>query len=223
MLSLNILPPKFKNCNYYFYSFKFVHSTKQLHCVIIITLHNKGELTLEGFNEQVVKRVNKPINYIIKVLAVLLLFAVPIMCIMLAYVITAYLIYVGLFLFMGGIYAVWYVFSCQKVEYEYSVAGDELEIAKIVSLRKRKRVCTVKIRDIEKLDKGEKTIDNMRFSKTFVAARDIDADDENYYAVFNSLAYGRCVLIFTPNEQILEGMKKYLSRDIMVKLFYGNR
>lgn len=178
---------------------------------------------MEGFNEQVVKRVNKPINYIIKVLAVLLLFAVPIMCIMLAYVITAYLIYVGLFLFMGGIYAVWYVFSCQKVEYEYSVAGDELEIAKIVSLRKRKRVCTVKIRDIEKLDKGEKTIDNMRFSKTFVAARDIDADDENYYAVFNSLAYGRCVLIFTPNEQILEGMKKYLSRDIMVKLFYGNR
>ena len=178
---------------------------------------------MEGFNEQVVKRANKPINNVIKVLSVLLLFAVPIICIMLAYVITAYLIYIGLFLFMGGIYAVWYVFSCQKVEYEYSVAGDELEIAKVISLRKRKRVCKVKIRDIEKLDKGEKTIDNMKFSKTYIAARDIDADDENYYAVFNTITHGRCVLIFTPNEQILEGMKKYLSRDIMIKLFYNNR
>jgi len=178
---------------------------------------------LEGFNEQVVKRVNKPINYIIKVLSVLLLFAVPIICIMLAYVITAYLIYIGFFLFIIGIYVVWYVFSCQKVEYEYSVAGDELDIAKIVSLRKRKRVCKVKIRDIEKLDKGEKTIENMRFSKTYVATRDIDADDENYYAVFNSITHGRCVLIFTPNEQILEGMKKYLSKDIMIKLFYNRR
>ena len=176
---------------------------------------------MEGFNEQVVKRVNKPINMIIKVISVLLLITVPIVCIMLAYVITAYLIYVGLFLFLGGIYVVWYVFSQQKVEYEYSVAGDELDIAKIVSLRKRKRVSKVKIREIEKLGKGEKTIENMRFAKTYVATRDIDADDENYYAVFNSVAYGRCLLIFTPNEQILEGMKKYLSRDIMIKLFYN--
>lgn len=178
---------------------------------------------MEGFNEQVVKRVNKPINLIIKILSVMLLIAVPVACVLLAYVITAYLIYVGLFLLMGGIYVVWYVFSSQKVEYEYSISGDELDISKIISLRKRKRVCKVSIRDIEKLDKGEKTIENMRFSKTFIAARDIDKDDENYYAVFNSTAYGRCVLIFTPNEQILEGMKKYLNKDIMIKLFYGRK
>ena len=177
---------------------------------------------MEVFNEHVVKRVNKPVNVIIRILAVMLLILVPLICIMLAYVITAYMIYVGLFLFIGGIYVVWYVFSQQKVDYEYSVNGDELDIAKVISLRKRKRVCKVPIRDIEKLDKGEKTIENMRFTKTFVAARDIDADDENYYAVFNSTAYGRCVLIFTPNEQILQGMKKYLNKDIMIKLFYRN-
>lgn len=178
---------------------------------------------MEGFNEQVVKRVNKPINLIIKILSVMLLIAVPVICVLLAYVITPYLIYVGLFLLLGGIYVVWYVFTSQKVEYEYSITGDELDIAKVISLRKRKRVCKVSIREIEKLDKGEKTIENMRFSKTFVAARDIDADDENYYAVFNSTAYGKCVLIFTPNEQILQGMKKYLSKDIVIKLFYGRR
>ncbi len=176
---------------------------------------------MEGFNEQVVKRKNKLKNLIIKIVAVLLLITVPVICIMLAYVITSYMIYVGLFLFLGGIYLVWYVFSSQKVEFEYSVAGDELDISKIISLRKRKKVCKVPIREIEKLEKNEDIINNMRFTKTFIAARDVDAKDENYYAVFNSPAYGKCLLIFSPNEQILQGMKPYLKKDIVIKLFYN--
>ncbi len=176
---------------------------------------------MEGFNEQVVKRAKKPKNLIIKIVAVMLLIMVPALCVMLAYVITPYMIYVGLFLFLGGIYAVWYVFTSQKVEFEYSVAGDELDIAKIISLRNRKRVCKVPIREIDKLDKDENTISNMRFTKTFIAARDVDAKNENYYAVYNSAAFGKCLLIFTPNKQILQGMKPYLKKDIVIKLFYN--
>lgn len=175
---------------------------------------------MEGFNEQVVKRVNKTKNLIIKILSVLILIMIPIVFSMLAFVITAYMFYIGLFLFMGGIYVVWYIFTSQRVEFEYSVMGDELEIAKVISLRKRKRVCKVPIREIEKLEKGEKSVDGMRFAKSFIAARDIDEDNENYYAVFNSAAYGKCLLIFSPNEQILEGMKRYLNKDIVLKLFY---
>ena len=176
---------------------------------------------MEGFNEQVVKRANKPKNLIIKIISVLFLILIPIVFSMLAFVITAYMFYIGLFLFMGGIYVVWYIITSQRVEFEYSVAGDELEISKVISLRKRKRVCKVPIREIEKLEKGEKSVDGMRFTKSFIAARDIDADDENYYAVFNSAAYGKCLLIFSPNEQILEGMKRYLNKDIVLKLFYN--
>ena len=176
---------------------------------------------MEGFNEQVVKRANKPKNLIIKILSVLILIMIPIVFSVLAFVITAYMFYIGLFLFMGGLYVVWYIFTSQKVEFEYSVAGDELEVAKVISLRKRKRVCKVPIREIEQLEKGEKSVDGKKFSKSFIAARDIDADDENYYAVFNSAAYGKCLLIFSPNEQILEGMKRYLNKDIVLKLFYN--
>lgn len=175
---------------------------------------------MEGFNEQVVKRVNTAKNTLIKIVSVLALITVPIICVLLAYVITPYMIYVGLFLLMGGIYVVWYIFSSQKVEFEYSVVGDELDVSKIISLRKRKRMCKVQIREITQLEKGEKSIENMRFTKTFIAAHNIENNEENYYAVFNSAAYGKCVLIFSPNENILEGMKKYLSKDIMIKLFY---
>lgn len=176
---------------------------------------------MEGFNEQVVKRANKPKNMIIKIISVLILIMIPIIFSVLSFAITAYMFYIGLFLFIGGIYVVWYIITSQKVEFEYSVAGDELEISKIISLRKRKRVCKVPIREIEQLEKGAKSVDGAKFSKSFIAARDIDADDENYYAVFNSAAYGKCLLIFSPNEQILEGMKRYLNKDIVLKLFYN--
>jgi hypothetical protein len=60
----------------------------------------------------------------------------------------------------------------------------------------------------------------MRFSKNYIAAADIDKESENFYATFNSPAYGKCLLIFTPNEQILQEMKPHLNRNLVVKLFY---
>lgn len=176
---------------------------------------------MDGFNEQVVKRATKLKNIIIKIVAVMLLFLVPAMCIVLAYSLQAYLVYIAFFLFLIGIYVVWYVFSCQKVEYEYSVSGGELEISKVVSKRKRKRICLVKVAEFEKLEKGEKTIDGMRFSKTYIAAADVDKAEENYYAVFNNAALGKCLIVFNPNETILNAMKPHLNKSIVLKLFYN--
>lgn len=175
---------------------------------------------MEGFNEQVVKRVKKPKQLIIKILSIVLLITVPLICCILAYVITPYMIYVGFFLLLAGIYIVWYVFTSQRVEFEYSVVGDELDISKVISLRKRKVICKVPIREIEKLNKGEKSIRNINFAKNFVAASDVDDSENNYYAVFNSVAYGKCLLVFNPNEQILQGMKRYLNKEIVLDLFY---
>lgn len=171
---------------------------------------------MEGFIEQVVKRQNKAKQLYIKILSVVLLIVVPLSCVLLASVITAYLVYIGLFLFIIGIYVVWYVFSCQKVEYEYSVVGDELIVAKVVALRKRKNMCRVPIRDIEILGKGEKTVESIKVHEVFVAVGDIDAVDENYYAV-----YGKSELVFSPNEKILQAMKPYLRNDLIIKLFYN--
>lgn len=177
---------------------------------------------MEGFIEQVVKRKNGIKQLIIKIVSVVLLITIPTVCVLIAPIIKiAYMVYIGLFLFIGGIYIVWYIFTSQNVEYEYSVNGDELDIAKVISLRKRKRICKIPIREIEILGKGEKTVNGVRILKSFIAAQDLSADNDNYYAVFTSPAYGRTLLIFTPDEHILEGMKRYLNKDIVLKLFYN--
>ena len=96
---------------------------------------------MEGFNEQVVKRVNKAKQLIIKIISVIILIMIPFAGAGLA-ILThiQYIFMVSIFLFLGGIYGVWYVFSQQKVEYEYSVAGNDLDISKILLLRKSKAV-----------------------------------------------------------------------------------
>ncbi len=177
---------------------------------------------MEGFNEQVVKRVNGPKQLIIKIIAVFILIMIPLLFAGLAIITRIqYLVIVGGFLFLGGIYVVWYVFSCQKVEYEYSVAGNDLDIAKIISLRKRKKVCRVPINEITELTKDESKIENIRVTKTFIAAHNLKSKDENYFALFNDPAYCKCLLVFTPNEQILEGMKPMLDKTIMLRIFYN--
>lgn len=175
---------------------------------------------MEIFNEQLVKRANGPKQLIIKILSVVMLITLPALCILLAYPLEiAYLIYLAFFLFLFGIYIVWYVFSIQRVEYEYSVSGGIIEISKIIALRKRKTMCKLQISDIEILDKDEKAIDSMRFAKRIEAFADIN-DKNNYYAVFNSAAYGRTLLVFAPNEKILNAMKGHLKKDIVLKIFY---
>lgn len=175
---------------------------------------------MEIFNEQLVKREKTPKQLIIKILSVVLLITIPALCIILAYPLKiAYLIYVAFFIFLFGIYIVWYVFSIQRVEYEYSVSNGVLEVSKIIALRKRKKLCKMQISDIEILDQDEKAIDAMRFAKRIEACASLN-DKNNYYAVFNSPATGRTLLIFAPNEKILNAMKGHLKKDIVLKIFY---
>lgn len=171
---------------------------------------------MDNFNEQIVERVNKPVNLIIKILSVFALAMIPVIGAVLGIAINLYIFTVSIFLFAFGVYAVWYIFTSQKVEYEYSVSSGELDVSKVMSKRRRKAMCSIKIREIENFGKGEKIIDNLKLTKVYEAAHDIDKESENYYAVFKSPAFGTCALIFTPNEQILKGMKPYLKMNLRV-------
>ena len=108
---------------------------------------------MNNFNEQVVRRVNKPKNLIIKIVSVLLLILVPTTLFLLAFATIAYLIYVAFFVFIGGIYAVWYVFSIQKVDFEYSVRAMSLKLQRLLHCAKEKpcaRFRLTRLKDLKK-------------------------------------------------------------------------
>lgn len=174
---------------------------------------------MEGFIEQVVKRDKTTKNLVIKIFSVIMLFAIPLGFVLLARWIP-YMALVGFFVFLGGIYVVWWIFSSQKVEFEYAVNGDTLDVAKVISLRKRKRVCSVAIKDIEEIEIGDKDIRDRHFRKIYIAAKNMNDVDSNYYAVFTEPAYGKCLLVFNPNDTILQAMKPYMNKNLVIQLFY---
>lgn len=176
---------------------------------------------MEGFIEQVVKRDKTAKSLAIKIFSIALLFIIPLTFVFLARFISFYLALVGFFIFVGGIYVVWWIITSQRVEYEYSVNIDTLDIAKVISLRRRKRMLSIEIKDIEMLEQGDKNISDMHFRKVYAAAKNINDTENNMYAVFTEQAYGKCLLVFNPNEEILNAMKPHMKRELVVKLFYN--
>lgn len=177
---------------------------------------------MEVFIEQVIKRERTARSVAIIVLVISLLILVPVTCGVLAFIITPYLLYVGLFIFMIGIYLAWFFITGQRIEFEYSVASGTLDIAKIISKRKRRRVTKVEIKDIDLFCKvTDKRINERVYQKHFMAAGDPNDKENTYCIVYNNPAYGRTILTFSPNEKIRQAMKPHLKKEIVLEMFYN--
>lgn len=116
---------------------------------------------------------------------------------------------VGVLLVIGLIYGANYLSSNFYVEYEYMITNGEMDIDKVVGKKKRSNLISMQVKDFEKfgkLSEAEPESDDT----TLVVA--YDGDDENaYYAEFSHETYGAVRLIFSPDENILENIKMYLS------------
>lgn len=175
------------------------------------------------FIEQLVtrkRRIKDTVMFIAVILAVILIpvtFAVLVM----SRLILAYFLYIAFFLFVFGIWGVWFVRSHQNVEFEYQMVQDTIVVSKIIAKRKRKEIIKADVRQFDILTKSsDKALDKLKFSKVYEACADIKDGENTYYAVYQHPAYGKCALIFTPNERIFNSMKPYLKKDIVLKLFY---
>ncbi len=104
------------------------------------------------------------------------------------------------------------------VEYEYIVTNGTLDIDKITAKSSRKRVMSF---DIENVTSVEKYNPNQRTSqnneKTVIAC---NIDDKNAYKLIaNKEGKGTCVLVFAPNERIIEGVVKSLPKYLSNSAF----
>lgn len=175
------------------------------------------------FIEQLVarkRRIKDTVMFIAVILAVILI-PVTFVALVMSRLILAYFLYIAFFLFVFGIWGIWYVRSHQNVEFEYQMVQDTIVVSKIIAKRKRKEIIKADVRQFDILTKSsDKELDKLKFSKVYEACTDIKDGENTYYAVYQHPAYGRCALIFTPNERILNSMKPYLKKDIVLKLFY---
>lgn len=185
---------------------------------------------MEGFCEQVVK-VKKGSKHVVMCLLLIGAFLVPIVFLMalfyrgaMAGVVDYFYALFALVLAMIGAFVIW---ACipriLKVEYDYSVYGSDFIVAKVTAQSSRKRKLKMEIKHIERLAKlSDEDIPKNKYVKKYDFTGNHDVS-EIYFAEFRLPQKGLCLLLFVPNEKILEGMRPYLNRDIALKLFYKRK
>ncbi len=120
---------------------------------------------------------------------------------------------------MGVGYGAWFLLTSQNVEFEYSFTNGEIDIDKIVAQRKRKRMITVVCRQVEAMGKYKAAAHEHTNYKTRIFACEDERDEQNtWYVVYNSVNFGKTLVVFNPPEKMLSAMKPFIPKTIVYDL-----
>ncbi len=176
------------------------------------------------FIEQIVKRKRTMRDRAVFIITIILVILIPatIMILALNDMIMHYFAVLALFIFLMGIWFIWFTRSHQNVEFEYQMVQDILVVSKIIAKRKRKELLKLDTHNIEQLAKGDEP-DNkkVKFVRVIDAAADSSDEENTWCAVYTQAGGGRRALFFNPNERVLNAMKPYLKKEIVLKIFYN--
>lgn len=124
---------------------------------------------------------------------------------------------IGLFVVAGFIYLAYRLIASRNVEYEYVVTNGDLDIDKIISQRKRKRIFSANCKDFDivarvKSNSFSQTVQSIK--NRIDASSSIDSPD----AFFVTLNYKgeKTLVIFEPDEKMLNNFKVYISRKVLM-------
>lgn len=105
-----------------------------------------------------------------------------------------------------------------KTEFDYSVVGNTFYVDKVIASKRRKSYNRVEVATITDLAKIEKdNVPNQKYAKTYDCSE--GGYEGNYYCIYHEAGKGKCLMIFSPSEKILQGMRPYMTREVQMKLF----
>lgn len=119
------------------------------------------------------------------------------------------------FIIVGLIYGAYRLITTRNIEFEYAVTNGDLDIDKIISQRKRKRIFSASCKDFEIVAKPASvyfTQDMKNINKQIHAVSSIDSPD----VYFVSLNYKgeKTVVYFEPDKRMLDAFKTYIPRKV---------
>jgi hypothetical protein len=127
--------------------------------------------------------------------------------------------FLGVFIAAGAIYGAWVLITGMNIEYEYSLTNGELDIDTIIAQRKRKRLLSLKVRDVEDFGRYNAPEQEGKTYQTKIFACDHPLGEELWYFVTQHREKGKTLVVFNASEKMLEGMKPFLPRSLSHKAF----
>ena len=179
---------------------------------------------MDGLVEQVVRK-EKDVKYHLNlVLIILAAIGIPAFLVLLSFLINVhYLIIVAFFALLFCLYGVWFFVSSLKVDYEYACLGTIMRFDRVIAKRRRKPIVKFDIKNITEFFRySDEEMSKHKIKKVYRASAK-EFSEDNYVAVFRHEARGKCAVIFTPNEEILEAMKPYFNNELKRQLFLNKQ
>ena len=162
---------------------------------------------MEVFIEYMVKRKKTAIDYLKVALSLFAGFFV--IFVLLNFVFVKIIGTFVMLAIVGVIYLLYYLITSINLEYEYILTNTDIDIDKIINAKKRKRITTVNLKAVECFG-NKKSAEYNRYSnsqniKKLFACHDF-SDENNCFVVFKS-GEQNLMLLFDPNEKIIERIK----------------
>lgn len=124
----------------------------------------------------------------------------------------------GMLLAAGFAYLGYRLVISRNIEYEYIVTNGDLDIDKIISKRKRKRIFSANCREFDIVSK----VKSNSFSQSVQSIKNrIDAsgsiDSPDTYFITLNYKGEKTLVIFEPDERMLNNFKIYIPRKVFTK------
>lgn len=114
------------------------------------------------------------------------------------------------------IYGAYFLITSRNIEFEYIVTNGDLDIDKIVSKRKRKRIFSANCKEFDivaKVKSNSYTPQVQSIKNRIEAVSSMDS--ENVYFVVLNYKGERTAVFFEPDERMLNNFRTYIPRKIM--------
>lgn len=123
----------------------------------------------------------------------------------------------SLFLVVGLVYLAYRLITSRNIEFEYVVTNGELDIDKIISRRKRKRIFSASCKEFDIVAK----VKSNSFSQSVQSIKNrIDAssspDSDSAYFVTLNYKGEKTLVIFEPDEKMLNNFKFFIPRKVLM-------
>lgn len=118
--------------------------------------------------------------------------------------------FVGAFVGVAALFGAYYLISNMSIEYEYIVTNGEIDVDKIMAKRRRKRLLTANARTFESFGLFRQQDHTGKDYTSRVYASESMDESTSYYAVFTHAKLGKTLLVFTPDDRVLDALKKYI-------------
>ena len=162
------------------------------------------------FVEQLVKHKLRPKNILIKVLAIV----VAVIITLTIWLIVPTYSYI---IFTAAVLLAYVVFRSQDYEFEYIFTNGDLDVDRIVSQRRRKRVMSTDCRSINVM--APYTPENEYLTKKYDIVRTVDYSSSpkaegRWFFIFTGGSGAQVMVIFEPGKRLLEAMKHELKDKV---------